>query len=438
VLEPDTDCEKTMLQHADPEALPVKDEAQDSLRQEVEQIIAQRLERRNLMKPKPEPSSQDKPPAGEPTLRRTVTAAPADTADERPMPDFAAFEDDTAHDQTPGLATAFDPMDDPPEFDQPQRLMERREGDRRQGERRNMEFLRTELPWSSSPEPEEKRGLFGPGGFKRSRFLLLALAAVSAAVATALVLTNSPAPPPPLPALVEPVIEKSVEVPMTRILIATATIGAGQPLSADSLGWHDVPVSTLLPAYISADAEPEAIAAFDQSIARYPFLPGDPIRADKLLTSPRQSLAATLANGMRGVSVVVTADAAAGGFIKPDDHVDVILATKSQGQSITRTVLGDVRVIAINAQLGPSTTGEATEDPSDASTVFKGMALATLELDPDAAEVLVRAAANGSLTLTLRPPGKDASTGSALRSGANQAIRLTSAFWNENYSSGAE
>ena len=80
------------------------------------------------------------------------------------------------------------------------------------------------------------------------------------------------------------------------------------------------------------------------SIARYPLFPGDPIRMDKLLSQAQQSLASTLQPGMRGISVMVSAGAAAGGFIKPDDHVDVVLATDADGQRVTRTVLQDVRV----------------------------------------------------------------------------------------------
>lgn len=429
-----------MLQHADPELPQAQDEAQDSLRQEVEQIIAQRLERRNLMKPKPNDAPAPAPQPAEPSLRRNPPPPLAGTSEtaSRPEPDsdFAAFANEFAQDQAPDHTSTYEPIGELPELDQPQRLMERRQNDRRQGERRNMEFLRTELPWSSSPETAEKKRMFGGAGFKRSRFFLLGLAALSAAVAAGLALTNSPPPPAPKP--VAPVVAEVVKTPMTRILIATQTIGAGQKLGADSIGWHEVPVATLLPAYISVDSEPDAITTFNQSVARYPFLPGDPIRADKLLTSPRHSLSASLSPGMRAVSVAVTADAAAGGFIKPDDHVDVVLATSVQGQRTTRTVLRDVRVIALNAELGPGTTGEAADDLEDASKVFKGMALATLELDPDAAEVLVRAAANGSLTLTLRPPTDNTTADSERHSGANQAIRLTSAFWSDTYSSAVE
>ena len=133
---------------------------------------------------------------------------------------------------------------------------------------------------------------------------------------------------------------------------------------------------------------------------------------------------------MRGISVPVSSVAAAGGFIKPDDHVDVVL----NSMGTTRTVLADVRVIAIGDRFGPETTGDANEDPETANKGFAGNTTAILELDPTDAEVLVKASTSGDLTLTLRPPDKQNAPRQALRDGADQAIRLTSAFWNDNYS----
>ncbi|MBU1175703.1 MAG: hypothetical protein KKH72_09910, partial [Alphaproteobacteria bacterium] len=71
---------------------------------------------------------------------------------------------------------------------------------------------------------------------------------------------------------------------------------------------------------------------------------------------------------------------------------------------------------------------------AEAQRVFEGAARATLELDEKAAEVLVGAASAGSLTLTLRATSGFGQAGTEGRSGADQAIRLTSRFWTDNYS----
>ncbi len=458
----------TMLQHADPDFAASPEKEDDAFREDIQQIIAQRLERSHLKKAKP--TEKTEAPRTEQSLRRrplseTISTEPALETSRKS--DFSAFEedlgfdvsddaplDDTApeHIEQPPLSYSSVPdiseiqeLEPPPQFDTiPERVStlerpeakpgatdteERRQGDRRQAERRNMEFLRTELRWSATPEPEEKHGLLKRLGVKPSRLMLLVLAIASAAIAGALALSSTPAPPP------EPVVEVApapvpVEVPMTKVLVATAEIGAGEKLTDTSLSWHEMPVSTVLPGYISSEAEPEALTSYADAIARYPFFPGDPIRADKLLDSPRQSLAEALTPGMRGISVPVSSVTAAGGFIKPDDHVDVVL----NSMGTTRTVLADVRVIAIGDKFGPETTGDASEDPETANKGFAGNATAILELDPTDAEVLVKASTGGDLTLTLRPPDKQDAPRQAVRDGANQAIRLTSAFWSDNYS----
>ena len=458
----------TMLQHADPDFASSPEKGDDAFREDIQQIIAQRLERSQLKKARPADNTEA-PPA-EPSLRRrplseSISAEPAQ--DFAKKSDFSAFEEDIEFDvsdkgplddsapervEQPPLSyssvpdiSEIDELEETPQFDaipegfstlerpeakpgaaEPE---ERRQGDRRQAERRNMEFLRTELRWSATPEPEEKHGLLKRLGIKPSRLMLLVLAIASAAIAAALALSSAPAPAP------APVVEAApapapVEVPMTKVLVATTEIGAGEKLTDASLSWHEMPVSTVLPGYISSEAEPEALTSYAETIARYPFFPGDPIRADKLLDSPRQSLAAALTPGMRGISVPVSSVAAAGGFIKPDDHVDVVL----NANGTTRTVLADVRVIAIGDRFGPETTGDANEDPETANKGFAGNTTAILELDPTDAEVLVKASNSGNLTLTLRPPDKQDGPRQALRNGANQAIRLTSAFWNDDYS----
>ncbi|MBU2532703.1 MAG: hypothetical protein KKB37_08180, partial [Alphaproteobacteria bacterium] len=142
-----------MQQFAVSEPSPPADEEQDALRLQVEQIIAQRLERRNLTKgnsathaatrparaptrepiEKPAGEDFDLPPDREAdAFEQAFDAAPADARDELDLPESFA-----PRDALPPLAELETP--------------ERRRGERRQAERRNVEFMRTELQWSTSP-----------------------------------------------------------------------------------------------------------------------------------------------------------------------------------------------------------------------------------------------------------------------------------------------
>ncbi len=107
---------------------------------------------------------------------------------------------------------------------------------------------------------------------------------------------------------------------------------------------------------------------------------------------------------MRGVSISVNAESASGGFIVPNDHVDVLLIrSSSAGDPIAETILSNVRVLAINTRLGETGTTGAPADPENPrAEIFANTAIATLELNPSQAEVINNASQIGRLSLALR------------------------------------
>jgi pilus assembly protein CpaB len=116
---------------------------------------------------------------------------------------------------------------------------------------------------------------------------------------------------------------------------------------------------------------------------------------------------------MRGVSIPITADSASGGFIVPNDHVDVILTrAAAEGGQTSETILSNVRVLAINTRLGELGSTGAPDDPNNPrAEVFANQAIATLELDPGQSETVVNGAQLGKLSLALRSIVDFADTG---------------------------
>jgi pilus assembly protein CpaB len=168
------------------------------------------------------------------------------------------------------------------------------------------------------------------------------------------------------------------------------------------------------------------------AVARFEIFPGEPIREQKLVHADQGYLSAVLASGERGVSVSVTADSASGGFIVPNDHVDVVLARSTSAGQISQTILHNVRVLAINTRLGETGKTGAPTDPADPhAEIFAGQAIATLELDPTQTEVIINAGAQGKLSLVLRSLTDSAEVDKVALSPANQAIRMTSPFWSK-------
>jgi pilus assembly protein CpaB len=110
-------------------------------------------------------------------------------------------------------------------------------------------------------------------------------------------------------------------------------------------------------------------------------------------------LAAVLPKGMRAVSMEISSENGAGGFILPDDHVDVILTRRDKAAEklvgiekiISEAILRNVRVLAID---------QAVEEKAGQKVVVGKTA--TLELNPDQADTLTMSRQLGTLSLSLR------------------------------------
>ncbi len=261
-----------------------------------------------------------------------------------------------------------------------------------------------------------------------SRLALLAVALLAGGTAAFLAThRDEPAPAPVQQASTPTPV---VAAPTMQILVARQAIGVGQRLSAAAVGWQDWPQSALQSDYITNTATPDAITDMAKDVARFEIFPGEPISQQKLVKTDEGYLSAVLATGMRGVSVSVGPEAASGGFIVPNDRVDVVLTRATPtGSQESSTVLQNVRVLAIGNRLGETGTTGAPDDPNNPRTaVFATPVIATLEADSSGAEAIINAAMVGKLSLVLRSM-TDFSAGTKTDAATDQSIRMTSPFW---------
>src|ERR1700754_4861656 len=125
----------------------------------------------------------------------------------------------------------------------------------------------------------------------------------------------------PLPVL--PVAEK---LPTVEVLVAKNDIQLGQAVKPDDLQWQSWPASTASNAFIRRDSRPEAQTQLAGSIARVPLMQGEPIREQKLVRAEGSGfMSAMLSQGRRAGSTRISAETGAGGFILPNDRVDIVL-----------------------------------------------------------------------------------------------------------------
>ncbi len=194
------------------------------------------------------------------------------------------------------------------------------------------------------------------------------------------------------------VVREEVTTDVTQVLVAKNEIGLGQIVGPESFRWQDWPQKAVSPSYIQRSARPNAIKDVENSVARAPMLPGEPVTAMKLVKPGDGGvLAAILPAGMRAISTRIKEETGVGRLILPNDHVDVILTQRRRGRAggdefVSDTLFRNVRVLAIGLPI------EAT----DGKKVAEGTTTATLELTPRQSENLALANSMGEISLALR------------------------------------
>ncbi len=225
---------------------------------------------------------------------------------------------------------------------------------------------------------------------KAARLIVLGIAVAAGGVAAILAGGYPRAPSPPA----------TPQIATVEILVAQKEIDIGTRLSASDLQWQTWPASAANSGFIRKGEHPDAIQEYAGAIARLPMAAGEPIRDGKLIKANGSGyMAAILPSGMRATSVEISAETGAGGFILPNDRVDVILsrrdreAEKTTGieKNVGETILTDVRVLAIDQLV----------QEKDGQRVVVGKT-ATLEVAEPQAELLAAARKTGTLSLTLR------------------------------------
>ena len=231
---------------------------------------------------------------------------------------------------------------------------------------------------------------------RASRIILLLVALIAGGLAAFLATRNDA----PQPVAQAPTI---IQEKKAQILVAKTPIGVGQRLGEGAVEWQDWPELAVRAEYVTKEALPDAVEQLAEAVARFEFFPGEPILESKLVRSAQGYLSAVLAKGMRGVSVEVNAEAASGGYIFPNDRVDVVLSRNSDSGQISQTILANVKILAINRRLGEAGTSGSPADPENPSAdVFQDSAIATLELTPEQGELVINSTQIGSLSLVLR------------------------------------
>ncbi|MBV9394957.1 MAG: Flp pilus assembly protein CpaB [Methylobacteriaceae bacterium] len=254
---------------------------------------------------------------------------------------------------------------------------------------------------------------------KIARVAMLGVALAAGGAAAYLASGSKPAPAPQ-------VVQAPPAVQTEEVLVAAKELNFGATIGEADMAWQAWPnTGAGKGIFIRRSENPNALADVKGSLVRGTFLAGEPLRRDRLVKGPTAGLMSTmLSTGMRAVAINIDSQGAttAGGFILPNDHVDVVRtyrddeATKATGSDVvvTQTILTNVRVLAIGQNV-QNKNGEAVVVGSNA----------TLELDPKQAELIILAQRTGQLSLTLRAMVDANKSGERLAADSSDESALT-------------
>lgn len=194
------------------------------------------------------------------------------------------------------------------------------------------------------------------------------------------------------------IIEKIVpEIELEEVLVAAKEIPLGTSINAEMLEWQKWPAEGVGKDFISRDKTPKGLDIKSKpAIARAAFFAGEPIREAKLVRAGNGYMSAILPKGQKAIATSISTRSSAGGFILPNDRVDVIMTRRDnateQEAYITETILENVRVLAI---------GQTIEEKNGQAVVVGETA--TLQLTIDQAKILTVAQEIADrMTLALR------------------------------------
>jgi pilus assembly protein CpaB len=225
---------------------------------------------------------------------------------------------------------------------------------------------------------------------KPARLIILSVA-IAAAGAAAFLALNIKKGDQVVQVQSETVVQKE---PVIDVLVASANLPVGSRLNADSMKWVGWPEGGISEGFITVQNRPDALKELSDAIVRMPIFEGEPIRPEKIADPAGAIMSSLLPSGKRAVSTEISVSTSAGGFILPNDRVDVIMVKKvDDGSYDTETILNNIRVLAIDQDIQEKEEGKKTVVGTTA----------TLELTPEQAKVIAVAQQMADrLTLALR------------------------------------
>jgi len=180
---------------------------------------------------------------------------------------------------------------------------------------------------------------------------------------------------------------------LVPVMVAEQEIREGSTVTAEMISARTIPEQFVTASVV----KPDSVSYVLNQKLLVPLQAGDMLLWTQFETLKAERLSPRIQRGARAVSIEVSRKTSVGGWIRPNDHVDVIgtFRDPASNENVALTLLQNVVVLATGKLTGTTNLNLVPENQREYSNV-------TLLVLPDEAQILTLAAELGSLSLALR------------------------------------
>jgi pilus assembly protein CpaB len=181
---------------------------------------------------------------------------------------------------------------------------------------------------------------------------------------------------------------------LVPVVVAAIDLSEGTVVTFDMISQRSVPEQFVT----SSVVKPDSASYIVNQKVLVPVQAGDPLLWSQFeTTKAAERLSTKVQKKARAITIDASATAAVGGWVRPNDHVDILGTFKDSqtNESVAVTLLQNVIVLATGKITGTTNVNLIPEGQRSYSNV-------SLLVLPEEAEILVLAGESGQLVLTLR------------------------------------
>ena len=181
---------------------------------------------------------------------------------------------------------------------------------------------------------------------------------------------------------------------LVPVVVAAIDIPEGTVVTMDMISQRSVPEQFITSSVVKPDS---ASYVVNQKVL-VPVQAGDPLLWSEFETTrAAERLASRVQKKARAITIDTGKAASVGGWIRPNDHIDIIGTFKdpNTNESVAVTLMQNVVILATGKITGTTNVNAIAENQREYNNV-------SLLVIPEEAEILVLAQELGSLTLSLR------------------------------------